>query len=143
MVFPDSGAAPVVQANQTRLKQLQLNLLSNAVKYNRPQGSVTVDCLAGEAGRTRIRVIDSGTGLSADAIAALFTPFVRLGRENSGEQGTGIGLVVSKGLAELMGGQIGVESKPGAGCVFWVELNTADRSVAEQSRQGQALAATC
>ena len=101
------------------------HLLSNAIKYNRLEGPVTVDRRASDAGRTRIRVIDSGAGLSAESIAALFKPFVRLGRENSGEQGTGIGLVVSKGLATLMGGDIGVESTPGVGSVFWIELDTA------------------
>ena len=131
LVFPDRHAAPLVKADQTRLKQLLLNLLSNAIKYNRPDGSVSVDCIAVDAGRTRIRVSDSGTGLDAQSIAALFRPFVRLGRENSGEQGTGIGLVVSKGLAELMGGRIGVESTPGIGSMFWIELDTAE--VAEQA----------
>ncbi|MEP6874233.1 MAG: HAMP domain-containing sensor histidine kinase, partial [Burkholderiales bacterium] len=111
-----------VEADRVRLKQVLLNLLSNAVKYNRERGSVEVSCtLAGE-GRVRISVEDSGIGLRPDQLKSLFQPFNRLGREASGVEGTGIGLVVTKRLVDLMGGTIGVSSSVDKGSTFWLEL---------------------
>ena len=107
-----------------RLKQVLINLLSNAIKYNQPNGSVVVDYTKSTAERIRISVRDSGAGLSPDMLAQLFQPFNRLGQERSTEEGTGIGLVMSKRLVELMGGLIGVESTVGLGSVFWFELNS-------------------
>jgi signal transduction histidine kinase len=121
MLFPDHGALNVV-ADRTRLKQVLLNLLSNAVKYNRAQGTVVVDCAETTLQRVRISVHDTGTGLRAEQIAALFQPFNRLGQQSGSEEGTGIGLVVTKRLVELMGGTIGVDSTEGVGSVFWIEL---------------------
>jgi len=112
-----------VHADRLRLKQALINLLSNAVKYNKPNGSVTVDCVEYARERIRIRVKDTGQGLTAEKIAQLFQPFNRLGQEASAVQGTGIGLTVCKRLVELMGGSIGVESTPGEGSLFWIELN--------------------
>jgi signal transduction histidine kinase/ActR/RegA family two-component response regulator len=113
-----------VRADRTRLKQVLLNLLSNAVKYNRRHGSVDVVC-ATEAGmmrpRVRVRVSDTGAGLEPAQLARLFMPFERL-QADPRIEGTGIGLVLSKRLIEVMGGSIGVESTPGAGSTFWVEL---------------------
>jgi CheY-like chemotaxis protein len=80
-------------------------------------------------GRLRIRVEDTGNGLSAEKLKQLFQPFNRLGQEANIEEGTGIGLVVCKRLVELMGGDIGVESTVGAGSVFWIELNIADAQI--------------
>ena len=108
-------------ADRTRVKQVVINLLSNAIKYNREGGTVEVKCSATPE-RIRISIKDSGEGLSADKLTQLFQAFNRLGREDSGEQGTGIGLVVTKKLVELMGGAIGVESTVGVGSEFWVEL---------------------
>jgi CheY-like chemotaxis protein len=100
-----------------------INLLSNAIKYNRPGGSVMLDCTANStSGRVRISVTDTGAGLGPEKLAQLFQPFNRLGQEVNGEEGTGIGLVVSKRLVELMDGVIGVESTVGRGSIFWVEL---------------------
>ena len=121
MLFPDACAA-VVRADRTRLKQVLLNLLSNAVKYNREAGAVVVDCSAAGADRIRITVQDTGHGLRADQLESLFQPFNRLGQENGSEEGTGIGLVVTRRLVELMGGEIGVTSSVGVGTVFWIEL---------------------
>jgi signal transduction histidine kinase/ActR/RegA family two-component response regulator len=112
-----------VHADRTRLKQVVINLLSNALKYNRAGGSVTVECAINPPERVRISIRDTGAGLSPDKLVQLFEPFNRLGQETGDEEGTGIGLVVSKRLIELMGGTIGVESTVGVGSVFWIELN--------------------
>jgi signal transduction histidine kinase/ActR/RegA family two-component response regulator len=111
-----------VSADRTRVKQILVNLLSNAIKYNREGGAVIVECAVTSPERVRISVKDTGLGLTPEKLAQLFQPFNRLGQENSGEEGTGIGLVMTKRLVELMGGVIGVESTVGKGSVFWIEL---------------------
>jgi CheY-like chemotaxis protein len=100
-----------------------INLLSNAIKYNKVDGTVDVDYAASTPGRIRVRVKDTGEGLTPNKMTQLFRPFDRLGKETGVEEGTGIGLMVSKQLVELMGGVIGVESTLGKGSVFWIELN--------------------
>ena len=112
-----------VQADRMRLKQVVLNLVSNAIKYNRPEGKVHVDCEAHD-GWVRINVRDTGLGLDAAQLSSLFEAFNRLGQDTSSEEGSGIGLVVTKRLVELMGGRIGVTSRVGVGSVFYVELPT-------------------
>jgi PAS domain S-box-containing protein len=108
-------------ADRTRVKQVLINLLSNAIKYNREHGSVEVKCTASPE-RIRISIKDSGMGLPPEKLVQLFQPFNRLGQETGAEEGTGIGLVVTKQLVELMGGTIGVESTVGVGSEFWIEL---------------------
>jgi signal transduction histidine kinase/ActR/RegA family two-component response regulator len=125
MSFPQFELPYFVKADRTRVKQVLVNLLSNAIKYNRIQGAVEVTCRLNTAKRIRISVQDTGEGLSPEKLAQLFQPFNRLGQEANAEEGTGIGLVVSKRLVELMGGEIGVESTVGVGSVFWIELNVA------------------
>ena len=125
MTFPQFDIPCFVSADRTRLKQVLINLLSNAIKYNRAGGTVVVECTASTPERIRISVRDTGAGLPPEKLAQLFQPFNRLGQEAGGEEGTGIGLVVSKRLVELMGGVIGVESTVGVGSVFWFELNSA------------------
>ncbi|HTE93435.1 MAG TPA: ATP-binding protein, partial [Bradyrhizobium sp.] len=125
MTFPEFDIPSFVRADRTRLKQVLINLLSNAIKYNQPGGTVAVDCTDITPERIRVSVKDSGAGLPPDMLAQLFQPFNRLGRERSTEEGTGIGLVVSKRVVEMMGGVIGVESTVGGGSVFWFELNSA------------------
>jgi PAS domain S-box-containing protein len=122
LTFQRFDAAYFVRADRMRVKQILINLLSNAIKYNRPQGKVSVDYTIDATGHIRICVRDTGAGLSAEQLSQLFEPFNRLGQGAGGEEGTGIGLVVSKQLAKQMGGRIGVESAVGTGSVFWVEL---------------------
>ena len=123
ITFPHFDIPYFVKADYTRMKQVFINLLTNAVKYNKPGGTVVVDCIAITPERIRIGVKDTGEGLTPDEMAQLFQPFNRLGQETGNEEGTGIGLVVSKRLVELMHGEIGVESTVGVGSVFWIELN--------------------
>jgi PAS domain S-box-containing protein len=125
VAFPQFGCPYFVKADRTRVKQVLINLLSNAVKYNAESGTVLVDCTTTTRGRIRVSVTDTGAGLPPEHLARLFEPFNRLGQGMSGEEGTGIGLVVSKRLVELMGGAIGVESAVGKGSVFWVEFDLA------------------
>jgi len=122
MTFPNFDKLFYVHADRTRVKQVMINLLSNAIKYNRVGGAVIVQCALSGENRVRISVKDTGDGLTPEQLAQLFQPFNRLGQETSTEEGTGIGLVVTKQLVELMGGVIGVESRVGDGSVFWVEL---------------------
>ena len=122
MTFPTFTEPCYVKADRTRLKQVLINLLSNAIKYNQTNGTVKVDCTQSRTGCMRISVKDTGVGLTQEMLAQLFQAFNRLGKEATGEEGTGIGLVVSKRLVELMQGQIGVESTVVTGSVFWIEL---------------------
>ena len=136
-----------VQADATRLRQVLSNLLSNAIKYNRPTGSVRVtigreaastparqDGGRSEAnegrpganeGRIWLRVRDEGMGIDAEQAAHLFEPFNRLGAEHSKVEGLGIGLVITRGLVELMHGQLSLDSEPGRGSEFTVTLDEA------------------
>ncbi len=125
MTFPRFDVPYFVGADRTRLKQVLINLLSNAIKYNQPGGTVVVECTTSTPERTRISVRDTGAGLPPEKLAQLFQPFNRLGQESSAEEGTGIGLVMSKRVVELMGGVMGVESTVGVGSVFWFELSSA------------------
>jgi PAS domain S-box-containing protein len=125
MIFPEKNGWHVM-ADRRRIKQVVLNLVSNAIKYNRAMGALIVDCSKPDGGRVRISVQDTGAGLSPEQVESLFQPFNRLGQESGTEEGTGIGLVVTKRLIELMGGEIGVSSTPGIGSLFWIEIAPAD-----------------
>src|SRR5664279_4527694 len=122
LAFPPLEIPHFVRADRTRVKQILLNLLSNAIKYNKPNGAVAVEFALSAPNSIRISVRDSGPGLSPEQLAQLFQPFNRLGKEAGVVEGTGIGLVVTKRLVEMMGGTIGVESTVGLGSVFWIEL---------------------
>lgn len=111
-----------VEADRTRMKQVLINLLSNAIKYNRPGGTVTMACTLMAQDSIRISIQDTGVGLAQEQLVQLFQPFNRLGKEFGPEEGTGIGLVVTKRLVELMGGTIGVDSAVGEGSVFWIDF---------------------
>jgi CheY-like chemotaxis protein/two-component sensor histidine kinase len=127
--FVDIEQAMWVVADSMRLKQVMVNLLSNAIKYNRTGGTVNVSVKASVGGYLRISVTDTGEGLRPDKLAQLFESFNRLGRETTNTEGTGIGLVVTKKLTELMGGTIGVKSSFGVGSEFWVEFKAAHAPV--------------
>ncbi|WP_295428854.1 ATP-binding protein, partial [uncultured Thiodictyon sp.] len=130
---PPSAAPYWVRADRTRVKQVLINLLSNAIKYNSTPGTVAVDCVERTPGRIRMSITDTGAGLSREQLAQLFQAFNRLGQEQGGEEGTGIGLVLAKRLIEQMGGVIGVDSIVGVGSVFWFELARVDAFMASPS----------
>ena len=111
-----------IHADFTRYKQVLVNLLTNAVKYNSDNGELRMDGEIVSESRLRVYIRDTGDGMSEKEVSRLFMPFERLDTVNNVE-GTGIGLVITKHLVELMGGSIGVESAPGEGSVFWVEMN--------------------
>jgi PAS domain S-box-containing protein len=115
-----------VKADRIRLRQIVLNLLSNAVKYNSKGGRVWVAIGSGDAGRTWLSVRDDGPGLNGEQMTGLFQPFNRLGQEGGSEEGSGIGLVLSKRLAELMNATIGVTSAVGQGSTFTVEMEATE-----------------
>ncbi len=123
--LPD-GADHYVRADTQRLKQVLLNLLSNAIKYNRDGGVVRVSLEAQSQDCVAILVTDTGEGISDENQARLFTPFDRLGADQSAIEGTGLGLALSKLLAEAMGGTLTVESEPRIGSTFTVGLFRAE-----------------
>ena len=110
-----------VKADYTRLKQVMLNLLSNAIKYGNDNSLVILENEIIHDKYIHIRVTDIGKGLTSEEIAKLFTSFARLNTE-SGIEGTGLGLVITKHMIELMGGKIGIESELGKGSTFWIEI---------------------
>ncbi len=111
-----------VRADSTRLKQVLLNLMSNAIKYNREQGRVTIGPASLQDGRVCLPVRDTGFGLTSEQLQQVFQPFTRVGQEGGEIEGTGIGLTISRKLAERMGGQLLAESVPGQGSVFSIVL---------------------
>ena len=125
--YPTFPTPLFVLADRTRLKQVVINLLSNAIKYNKAGGTVVVSCSEVDPTHTRVSVEDTGRGLAPEKMAQLFQPFNRLGQETTNIAGTGIGLVVTKQLVELMRGTVGVESTQGSGSKFWVDLLPAAR----------------
>jgi len=117
------GAVPPgrLRADRTRLVQVMVNLLSNAIKYNHERGEVAVDCVPAGSGRLRISVRDTGPGMDTDQVQHIFQPFHRLGRDE-GEEGSGLGLALTRRVVQAMQGEIGVDSAPGQGSTFWVEF---------------------
>ena len=111
-----------VMADQQRLRQVVLNLLSNAIKYNRLGGEVRLGAELTNDRTLRIHVSDTGAGLTDEQLRRLFVPFERLGAEETSIQGTGLGLVVSQRLIELMGGRLSARSEVGVGSTFTIEL---------------------
>lgn len=122
VVLPTGSAESHVLADHQRLKQVMLNLLSNAIKYNRAGGSVTLSVEASGGQRVRLVVADTGPGIPAENLDRLFLPFERLGAERTDIEGTGVGLALSRRLAEAMAGDLEVDSTVGQGSRFWIEL---------------------
>jgi len=143
MSYPKVDCCFYVHADQTRVKQVMINLLSNAIKYNRVGGAVIVECAMSGENRVRVSVQDTGTGLTPEQLKQLFQPFNRLGQETSAEEGTGIGLTVTKQLVELMGGAIGVTSTVCVGSVFWVEFVGSSALSLASSRIGERIPYEC
>jgi PAS domain S-box-containing protein len=123
-----------VFADRQRAKQILLNILSNAVKYNRPRGTIAITCTQTGPTGVNISVADTGRGIPTELVGLLFTPFERLGAEASEVEGTGIGLALSRRLAEAMGGQLTATSTPGQGSTFTVELPMVEGPVERYER---------
>lgn len=112
----------VVLADRTRLRQIVLNFGSNAIKYGRERGHVVLRAVRTGASSCRITVSDDGPGIAADRQERLFQAFYRAGQETGSIEGTGIGLALSRRLAEMMSGTVGFQSTEDRGSDFWVEL---------------------
>jgi PAS domain S-box-containing protein len=110
-----------VMADGIRLKQIILNLLSNAIKYNRVNGTVTISYEIKDE-KLKLKISDTGIGISEENYEDLFKPFERLGAEKGEVQGVGIGLSICKKLVELLNGLIYFESEFGKGSTFIIEL---------------------
>ncbi|CAN5872141.1 hypothetical protein BH11MYX2_BH11MYX2_08660 [soil metagenome] len=121
-VLPMPGSLPMVTADRTRLAQILMNFGSNAVKYNRPAGRIRVEVTVPSPETIRVAVADTGIGIPLDKQDTLFQPFQRAGQETGPIEGTGIGLVITKRLAELMHATVGFESVADVGSAFWIDL---------------------
>lgn len=119
---PAAPGGAWVLADRKRLRQVLLNLLSNAVKYNRRGGRVEITIAAAADASRVLAVRDTGRGFRPDELTHLYEPFTRFKRDGETVEGTGIGLVITKRLVELMRGRIEVESVAGEGSVFRVVL---------------------
>lgn len=124
-IHPDLNTLITV-TDRTRLKQILINLVSNAIKYNRENGTVTIKIEKDDA-LIKLHVIDNGYGIPADQLENIFNPFQRLPDLNNAIEGTGIGLTVVKQLSHLIKGTIYVESTPGTGSHFWLEVPLSER----------------
>lgn len=120
--LPDFILKKPLLADNTAFKQVLLNLLSNAVKYNNENGTITLSHEIPKPNLFRLKIIDTGNGISADLLPKVFIPFDRLDQKNHDIEGTGIGLAISKRLIEEMNGSIGVESQLNKGSCFWIEI---------------------
>jgi two-component system sensor histidine kinase/response regulator len=130
-------------ADEQRTKQVLLNLLSNAIKYNRSGGGVDVSIADPGTGYVSVRITDTGRGIAPEDLDRLFSPFDRLGAEQSAIEGTGLGLALSKLMVEAMNGRLGVESMVDVGSTFVLELPLAQPAAPEQPvTAGKALSAT-
>jgi signal transduction histidine kinase len=131
-----AGSGYVLADNQ-RLKQVTINLLSNAVKYNREDGEVHVSVAADGEDRVRMTVKDTGNGIDEESLAKLFVPFERLDAAATSVEGTGLGLTLSRALIEAMRGTLGVDSTPGVGSMFWVELSREEPAAVQATSDGE------
>ena len=115
-----------IQADQQRTIQILTNLINNGIKYNRPDGKVFIEQqeTINDEGieMIRISIRDTGVGIKTEDLGKLFTPFERIGAQNTNIEGTGLGLAVVKELITLLNGKVGVESIENQGSTFWIEL---------------------
>jgi len=129
-----------VMSDRQRLKQILLNLLNNAIKYNSLGGSLIIKTekldQLGDIVPVRISVSDTGLGIAEEDLPKLFSPFERIGAEKSATEGTGLGLTVVKKLTDALGGKTGVESKPGEGSTFWIELPNCENGLKKVEKSG-------
>jgi PAS domain S-box-containing protein len=121
VLVPPAGPEILASADRQRLSQIVINLLSNAIKYNRPGGPVRIGIEA-SASEVTVRVEDRGRGIPLERLDQLFTPFARLGAEQTGTEGTGLGLALSRRLAEAMGGRLTLEKTGTEGSTFRLDL---------------------
>jgi PAS domain S-box-containing protein len=119
---PNQLAECYIRADATRLKQALLNLMSNAVKYNQEGGDVEISFVEPDDGLLRIEVRDTGPGIPLERQSEVFEPFNRLGAEGSSIEGSGVGLIITKRLVNMMGGELSFVSREGQGTRFWLEL---------------------
>jgi len=124
-IMPIEDVDLAINADRKKLTQVLLNLISNAIKYNSKNGEINVSASETDNGKVRVAVSDTGEGITEERISQLFKPFVRLGKENTAIQGTGIGLTISKELVDMMAGEIGAFRNPDRGMTFWVEFERA------------------
>ncbi len=117
-----AATTSTLAVDRTRFAQILMNFGSNAIKYNRRGGHVVFRCSLPSRGLARVTVVDDGVGIPLDKQSKLFTPFQRAGQEAGPIEGTGIGLVITRRLASLMGGDVGFRSEPGLGSEFWVDM---------------------
>lgn len=115
---------PTLYSDKTRVMQVLMNFISNAIKYNRPGGTAFVDVEILANQKLRIRVEDTGPGIPDQFLDRIFIPFDRLGREALNIEGSGIGLAISKKIADTLGCDLGVETETGKGCKFWIDVPT-------------------
>ena len=130
-VSPELEDARFVRGDRQRVKQVLLNLLTNAIKYTPPGGRVMVSYSAAPEGMVRLSVRDTGRGIPVEKVSRLFTPFDRLGAEDSAVEGTGLGLALCQRLMQAMQGRIGVNSSLGNGSTFWIEIAVAESPLAQ------------
>lgn len=129
----EPGSAALAIADAVLVRQIAVNLISNAIKYNRPGGEVRLRIDLTGDGFVRLSVSDDGIGIDPSRRARLFVPFDRLDVETLGIQGEGIGLALSKRLANAMGGEIGSHANAGVGTTFWLDLRRPHRDSHEDS----------
>lgn len=136
-----------VKSDRQRLKQVLMNLINNAIKYNQLGGKVMIKTERiqknnGDIANLRIYIQDTGVGISPENIKKLFNPFERIGADQTGVEGSGLGLVVVKKLVDAMGGMIGVESMPGTGSTFWIEFPQIESQIESMQKSGGLAEAT-